>query len=125
MPIRVKRIYEPADPDDGFRVLVDRLWPRGISRNEASVDLWLKDLAPSDELRKWFGHTGSRWDEFKKRYEKELQDPKRQEHIERIRRQERAGNVTLLFAARDAEHNNAVALMEHLKAKGMRVRRVA
>lgn len=125
MPIRVKRIYEPADPEDGFRVLVDRLWPRGISRNAAGVDLWLKDLSPSDELRQWFGHASSRWNEFRKRYEKELQDPKRQEYIERIRRQERAGNVTLLFAARDADHNNAVALLEYLKAKGVRVLRVA
>jgi uncharacterized protein YeaO (DUF488 family) len=124
MSIRVKRVYEPPDDEDGFRVLVDRLWPRGLSRSEAGVDLWLKDLAPSDDLRKWFGHSASRWDEFKRRYEKELQAPKSQEGIERIRRQERAGNVTLLFSARDAEHNNAVALLEFLRAK-VRGRRVA
>ncbi len=94
----------------------------GLSREQAAVDLWLKDIAPSDSLRKWFGHTASRWDDFRNRYRGELSDPRHQEAIERIRRQSRAGPVTLLFSARDPDHNNAVALLDFLQE---RLRRVA
>jgi uncharacterized protein YeaO (DUF488 family) len=110
--LRVKRIYNPPSADDGRRVLVDRLWPRGVARDEARIDEWLKEIAPSDELRKWFAHEPARWEEFRRRYRKELQGEK--ELLERLRIEARKGTVTLLFAARDEAHNNAVALKEIL-----------
>lgn len=111
--IRLKRVYDDASPDDGTRVLVDRLWPRGLSREVAKVDLWLKGLAPSDELRRWFNHDPERWPEFRKRYRAELAE--NSEDLETLRRLV-AGKtpVTLLFAAKDSEHNNAVVLKERL-----------
>ncbi len=111
--IRCKRIYEEPAPADGRRVLVDRLWPRGISREGARLDDWLKELAPSDELRRWFGHDPARWEEFRARYRAELsgQAP----HLEALRHQAALGTVTLLFAAKDEEHNNAVVLKELLE----------
>lgn len=111
--ITLKRIYEPAGKDDGFRVLVDRLWPRGISKEEADLDLWLKDVAPSNELRKWFGHDPAKWTEFEKRYKAELEDKK--EQLVQLRSQAAKGHVTLLFAAKDTEHNNAVVLQKYLQ----------
>ncbi|MEM2238300.1 MAG: DUF488 family protein [Candidatus Caldarchaeum sp.] len=111
--IKVKRVYESFSSDDGFRVLVDKLWPRGISKDEVLIDLWLKEVAPSDSLRRWFGHRPERWRLFKDRYFREL-DGKKQ-LIETILEKEKThGTVTLLFAARDVEHNNAVALREYL-----------
>ena len=114
--IRLKRVYDDASPDDGTRVLVDRLWPRGLSREAAHVDLWLKDLAPSDDLRRWFNHDPERWPEFRKRYRAELAE--NSEDLEKLRRLV-AGKrpVTLLFAAKDTEHNNAVVLKERLLAR--------
>jgi uncharacterized protein YeaO (DUF488 family) len=107
--IRIKRIYEQAAEEDGFRILVDRLWPRGISKEKAKIDLWLKEVAPSNELRKWFSHDPAKWAEFKKRYAKEL--AAKQELLKEIRRIEKEkGTVTLLYSARDMEFNNAVAL---------------
>lgn len=110
--IRIKRIYEPPAPADGRRVLVDRLWPRGVSKEEAMVGEWLKEIAPSDELRTWFGHDPAKWAEFRTRYREELKS--HGELIDRLRAEARKGTVTLLFAAQDEEHNNAVVLKELL-----------
>jgi uncharacterized protein YeaO (DUF488 family) len=117
--IRLKRVYDDASPDDGTRVLVDRLWPRGLSREAAKVDLWLKGVAPSEALRHWFNHDPERWPEFRKRYRAELAE--NSEDLETLR-QLLAGKkpVTLLFAARDTEHNNAVVLKERLSARPRR-----
>ncbi|MBP6707712.1 MAG: DUF488 domain-containing protein [Candidatus Accumulibacter sp.] len=110
--VKLKRVYEPPAPADGTRVLVDRLWPRGVSKDDAAVELWLKDLAPSTELRKWFGHEPARWAEFQDRYAKELhQHP---EALEQLRDMARQGAVTLVYSARDEEHNNAVVLCQLL-----------
>jgi len=108
--IKLKRVYDPYADSDGKRILVDRLWPRGIKKEDARIDHWLKDIAPSDELRKWFSHDPAKWEEFKKRYRKELED--RQEIIRDLRTEARRKTVTLLFAAKDTERNNAVALKE-------------
>ncbi|MFN3480078.1 MAG: DUF488 domain-containing protein, partial [Thermodesulfovibrionales bacterium] len=105
-----KRICDPPSKDDGKRILVDRLWPRGIKREEARIDEWLKDIAPSDELRKWFSHEPSKWQEFRKRYKKELEG--KGELLERLRGEAKKGSITILFAAKDKEHNNAVVLKE-------------
>ena len=111
--LKVKRIYDRASPDDGKRILVDRLWPRGLKKEDAKIDEWLKDIAPSDELRKWFAHDPKKWKEFKERYKKELKD--KGEILARLKKEVKQGDVTLLYSARDQEHNNAVALMETLK----------
>jgi uncharacterized protein YeaO (DUF488 family) len=108
--IRVKRVYEKPAKADGRRVLVDRIWPRGLSKQEARIDEWLKEIAPSAKLRKWFRHDPARWNEFKKRYAAELDD--RREQMERLARESHKRTVTLLFGAKDIEHNNAVALKE-------------
>lgn len=110
--MQVKRVYEPPSGDDGIRVLVDRLWPRGLSKPRAAVDLWLKDLAPSVRLRRWFNHDPSRWAEFKQRYAEELDAKKAA--VAALLGATRRGRVTLLFGARDHEHNNAVALYSYL-----------
>jgi uncharacterized protein YeaO (DUF488 family) len=111
--IRIKRVYEPAAKDDGARVLVDRVWPRGVTKEKAALDLWLKDIAPSTALRKWFGHDPARWDEFRQRYGKELDG--NTEPVAQLKRMIAAGPVTLLYSAHDAEHNQAVALLEYLR----------
>jgi len=112
--LRLKRVYEAPQKEDGFRILVGRLWPRGLSKERAKIDLWLKEIAPSDALRKWFSHDPAKWDEFRKRYAKELKG--REELLENVRRLEKEKKVvTLVFAAKDEEHNNAVALGEILK----------
>ena len=108
--IRLKRVYDPPAPEDGKRVLVDRLWPRGLAKDKAAVDLWLKEAAPSAELRRWFGHRPERWDEFRRRYEAELD--RNRAALQPLREGE--GTMTLLYAARDPEHNNAVALARYL-----------
>lgn len=110
--VRVKRIYEAPAEDDGLRVLVDRLWPRGLKKENARVDQWLKDLAPSDELRKWFGHDPERWKEFREKYQQELHN--RVEVFDQLREESKKRTVTLLFAAKDEERNNAVVLKELL-----------
>lgn len=110
---RVKRIYEAASPSDGYRVLVDRLWPRGVSREAARIDEWQKEVAPSTELRRWFAHEPERWDEFRRRYAAELED--KGELLDGLRARARRGTVTLLYGARDEEHNQAVALLELLE----------
>jgi uncharacterized protein YeaO (DUF488 family) len=108
--VRIKRIYDPPAPGDGRRILVDRLWPRGIAKEDARLDEWLKEIAPSDELRKWFGHDPARWEEFRKRYGAELE--RHGDLMENLRAAAEKGAVTLLFAAKDAERNNAVVLKE-------------
>jgi uncharacterized protein YeaO (DUF488 family) len=113
--VRIKRIYEQATASDGRRILVDRLWPRGVRKEDAQIDEWLKDIAPSDELRKWFGHDPARWDEFRQRYLQELQMPERRKALEHLRELTRMGNVTLVYSARDEEHNQARVILEALE----------
>jgi uncharacterized protein YeaO (DUF488 family) len=112
--VRVKRVYAPPAEDDGARVLVDRLWPRGLTREEAAVDLWLKDIAPSAELRRWFGHDPALWPAFQDRYRAELAGNPAVDELRAIIEQGR--RVTLLFGAKDVGHNNAVALQGYLLA---------
>ncbi len=112
--IQVKRIYDPIKEDDGYRVLVDRVWPRGVSKENAKLNLWMKDIAPSNELRKWFQHDTAKWDEFKVRYRDELVDKK--DLISQLRNIEKENKVvTLLYSAKDNEHNQAIALLNILK----------
>ncbi len=109
--IKTRRVYKPPE-DDSYRILVDRLWPRGLSKEKAQIDLWLKDIGPSNELRKWFGHDPQKWDEFKNRFFQEL-DQKR-ELVDQIVEKAKEQDVVLLFGAKDEEHNNAVALKEYI-----------
>ena len=111
--LKIKRIYDPAAPGDGQRIYIDRLWPRGMKKEEAKMDEWLKEISPSDDLRKWFSHDPAKYAEFKKRYAKELKD--KSEILERIKKAAKKGTVTLLFSAKDTEHNNATALKEMLE----------
>lgn len=112
--IVLKRIYEPYSKEDGFRILVDRLWPRGISKERAKLDLWPKEVAPSTELRKWFDHDPKKWVEFKEKYRKELKD--KQEYLEEIMDASKKHKVvTILYGARDEVHNEAVVILEVLK----------
>jgi uncharacterized protein YeaO (DUF488 family) len=113
MDIRLKRAHEPVTPADGWRVLIDRLWPRGVSRQRARLDAWEKDLAPSTELRQWFGHEPSRFQEFRRRYKVELQGHR--ERLSALRRRAREGTLTLVYSAHDTEHNDAVVLAEVLR----------
>lgn len=113
MSLTVKRIYEPAAKEDGFRVLVDRLWPRGVSKEKARVDLWLKEIAPSHELREWFDHDPAKWKEFQIKYKKELKA--NDEVLSILKKYVHAGKVTLLYAARDEAHNQAVVLKEFIQ----------
>ncbi len=110
--LKTKRIYELPSSDDGERILVDRLWPRGISKEKARIDEWMKEIAPSDELRNWYRHEDAKWDEFRNRYFSELETKK--ELVDRLRQKSRKKDVTLLFSTR-AEKNNAVALKEYLE----------
>ncbi|MDD1775260.1 MAG: DUF488 family protein [Methanobacterium sp.] len=112
--IKIKRAYRPAEEADGFRILVDRLWPRGISKEKAMIDLWLKDIAPSNDLRKWFSHNVERWSEFKTRYLEELKTKRTlMEHIKNLEKEK--GTLTLIYAAKDEEHNNALVLKDKLR----------
>ncbi len=113
MGIRIKRIYDKPDKSDGLRILVDRLWPRGLTREKAKIDLWLKDIAPSTELRKWSGHDPDKWQIFKKRYFAELK--KNASAVESLKKEIKAKDVTFLYAAKDTLHNNAAALLEFLE----------
>lgn len=116
--VKLKRVYDPPSRDDGKRILVDRLWPRGIKKNEARIDEWLKEIAPSDGLRKWFSHEPSKWQEFKRRYMDELK--KQHAILERLVSEAKKGTITLLYAAKDREHNNAVVLKEMLEKWNLR-----
>jgi uncharacterized protein YeaO (DUF488 family) len=111
--ITIKRVYDSPSKEDGKRILVDRLWPRGIRKDKALIDEWLKDIAPSNELRKWFSHDPSKWNEFKKRYRKELES--KFSLLEQIKKEVKTKNVTFVFSARDTRYNNAVALKEILE----------
>ena len=113
--LALKRVYDKAAPEDGVRFLVERLWPRGIKKTDLRLDDWLKDAAPSNELRRWFAHDPNKWTEFQKRYFAELD--RHPEACEPIRSAARHGRVTLIYSSHDAEHNNAVALKEYLSAR--------
>lgn len=113
MPIRLKRIYDKKADQDGVRILVDRLWPRGIDKQEAGIDLWLKEVAPSTELRRWFGHDPAKWKEFRERYRGELKA--NEAALESLRERARTETITLLYAAKDTAHNHAVALRDFLE----------
>ena len=115
MSVDVKRAYDPPARSDGHRILVDRVWPRGVTKEDLRIDAWLKDLAPSTALRKWFGHDPERWDEFKRRYAGELKQ--RSDALDQLARKAKDGRVTLLFGAKDTQHNNAVALKEQLERR--------
>lgn len=111
--IRLKRVYEPASKDDGFRILVERLWPRGLSKQQARIDLWLKDIAPSPALRTWYGHDPKKWKEFQQRYRVELRDNHAVWQIRGLLREKKV--VTFVYAARDEEHNSARLLKAFLE----------
>lgn len=116
--IRLKRAYEKPDADDGERILVDRLWPRGLTKQKARIDLWMKGIAPSTELRKWFGHDPSKWEEFQRRYTAELR--LHADLIKELKRKARGATITLVYAARDEAHNEAVVLKEFLERPARR-----
>jgi uncharacterized protein YeaO (DUF488 family) len=111
--IKLKRVYENPSPKDGLRVLVERLWPRGLTKERAAVDLWLKDVAPSPELRKWFGHDPARWEQFQERYRQELRE--KNDAVQLLKQKGKEGTVTLVYAARDEDHNGALALIRFLQ----------
>jgi uncharacterized protein YeaO (DUF488 family) len=113
--LQLKRAYEPALPSDGERILVDRLWPRGLSKERAAIDDWMKDIAPSAELRRWFGHDVEKWPEFQRRYKRELRA--HAELVDRLARKASRGRVTLVFGARDEEHNVAVVLASVVRGR--------
>ena len=113
--INVKRVYETPAPLDGFRVLVDRLWPRGLTKEQARIDLWLKDIAPSNELRKWYGHDPNKWAEFRKRYFEELQI--QSEAVQKVLDLLHQGTLTLLYSSKELRINNAFALKEYLESR--------
>ena len=113
MNIKLKRVYEKPDKDDGFRIRVDRLWPRGLTKEKAAVDLWLKEIAPSTELRKWFGHDPAKWKKFRARYESEITHNR--EVLTVLEQKAREGTVTLIYGARDQVHNEALVLKQFLE----------
>ena len=115
MSVRIKRIYEPAETQDGKRVLVDRVWPRGISKDQAQLASWMKDIAPSAALRTWFGHVPERFAEFRRKYEEELAGEQAQALLGQLREWSREGQVTLLYAAKDEQHNQAVVLLQQVE----------
>lgn len=115
MSISVKRAYEKPEPEDGYRVLVDRLWPRGLTKEKLKIDEWMKDIAPSAELRRWYGHEVEKWPEFRKRYRAELAKPPAKDLMEKLAERARRGKVTLVIGARDAEHANGAVIAELLK----------
>jgi uncharacterized protein YeaO (DUF488 family) len=117
--IRLKRVYEKAGREDGKRYLVERLWPRGVKKEALRMDGWMKDAAPSTKLRKWFGHDPKKWEEFKRRYRKELEV--NSEGVKQILEAMRKGDVTLIYSSHDAEHNNAVALEQYLEERSKRL----
>ena len=114
MDVRVRRIYEEPSPDDGMRLLVDRLWPRGMSKDAAHIDEWVKGVAPSDGLRRWYGHDLERFAEFRRRYVAELREPERAEAMARLAEAARHGTITLLTATKDAEHSQGAVIAEQL-----------
>lgn len=113
--IKIKRVYETPDKNDGVRILVDRLWPRGLTKQKAKIDIWFKEIAPSDSLRKWFAHDPKRWQEFKKKYQRELLPKK--DFLKEIQNKASRQKITLIYAARDTQYNNAVVLKEYLEKR--------
>ena len=113
--VKLKRAYEPPAADDGTRILIDRLWPRGVTKERAAIDQWMKDISPSTELRKWFGHDPARWDEFRRRYAKEVHQ--HAELLDQLRSLAREGPITLVYSARDEKHNDAIELRELILGK--------
>lgn len=118
--IRIKRAYDPPDPADGRRVLVDRVWPRGLGREALAIARWARDLAPSDDLRRWFAHDPARWEEFRRRYRLELAAPEREADLEELAAVARTGTLTLVYSARDEEHNQARVLAEVIAERAAR-----
>lgn len=114
MTIQIKRVYDPPTRKDGYRVLVDRIWPRGLTREQAAIDLWLKDIAPSTALRRWFNHDPQKWQAFRRRYFRELEQLA--EQVNALQKRAASTRVTLLYAAKDTEHNNAVVLKSFLES---------
>ena len=113
--IVLKRIYDEIEPDDGKRILVDRLWPRGVKKDAAKIDDWIKEIAPSDDLRKWYGHNPAKWNQFKEKYWKELEN--QQEPLSKLAKDCREGKVALLYSTKKRQYNNAAALKEYLETK--------
>ncbi len=113
--LKIKRVYDPSSKDDGKRILIDRLWPRGLKKESAKIDEWMKDVAPSTELRKWYGHDPEKWDGFKRRFFSELE--RQQGPVDDIIEAARKGTVTLLFGSKEERYNNAVALKEYIEAR--------
>jgi uncharacterized protein YeaO (DUF488 family) len=118
MKVEIKRVYERPAKEDGQRILVDRLWPRGLTKQKAGVDIWLKEIAPTSDLRKWFGHDAAKWKEFKKRYGQELN--KNREQVAILKNLLKKGTATLVYGAKDEEHNAAVVLSEFLRREGQK-----
>jgi uncharacterized protein YeaO (DUF488 family) len=116
--VRVRRVYDDPPPEDGRRVLVDRIWPRGLAKARAGIDEWAKDVAPSTELRRWYGHDPARFEEFRRRYQAELAEPRRQAALRHLRELARSGPLTLVTATRDVDHSQAAVLVEHLRHAG-------
>lgn len=113
MKTKIKRVYEKPDKEDGFRILVDRLWPRGLTKEKASVDLWLKEIAPTTELRKWFGHDPEKWSDFKEKYTAELK--KNNDPVSTLQKKIKEGTVTILYGAKDEAHNEAQVLLDYVQ----------
>jgi len=118
VPISIKRIYDPPSAEDGYRVLVDRLWPRGLTREAAAIDEWLREIAPSDALRRWFDHRPELWPEFKARFAHELATDENRVRLAKLSQRAASGVLTLLHASRETRFNNAVAIREMLEAGG-------
>ena len=118
LTVRVRRVYDDPSPEDGRRVLVDRLWPRGVAKARAGIDEWAREVAPSTELRRWYGHDPARFGEFRRRYRAELAEPERQAAVRHLRELARPGPLTLVTATRDVDHSQAAVLAEHLRAAG-------
>jgi uncharacterized protein YeaO (DUF488 family) len=115
MPVGIKRAYEAASTEDGYRVLVDGLWPRGIAKVDLKIDAWMREIAPSTLLRKWYGHKPESWEEFRKKYRQELSKPPRKAFLDELVERARKGQVTLVFGAREAERSNAAVLAEMIR----------
>ncbi len=113
--VKIKRAYETPKSSDGIRILVDRLWPRGVTKERAHIDEWMKDVAPSNQLRIWFGHDPEKWTEFQRRYRKELHESAQENSIKKLRALARKGTLTLVYGAKDEEHNNAQVIRGMLK----------
>ena len=114
--IHLKRVYEPSSEEDGMRILVERLWPRGVSKERAALDRWMKEIAPSGALRKWYGHDPAKWEEFRRRYREELRQ--NEDAVEELKKLTGQGPVTFVYAAKDEAHNSAVVLKEYLEGRG-------